>query len=187
MAKSPTTTLAPLALLLVLTAVPALAEDAGSTAPTAGNASSPARAAFERFKALAGEWRGKSGRGWTDRASFQVLGGDSAVLSTSSFDGPEAKPMATVFHLDGDRLLLTHYCMAGNQPRLQATEISPDGREVTFTFVDATNLASRDVGHMDKAVYRFVDENHYTTVWTWYQDGKERWLEEIEAERNAPE
>lgn len=177
--------LAILALVLPLTA-PVLAADAASTdaSTTPGAApASPSRVAFERFKALAGEWRGKSTRGWTDAVSFQVLGGEAAVLQTTRFDGPDAEPMATVFHLDGERLLLTHYCMAGSQPRMEATEISPDGREITFTFLDATNLASRDVGHMDKAVYHLRDDGHYSTRWTWYQDGKERWLEEVEVER----
>ena len=47
----------------------------------------------------------------------------------------------TVFHLDGDRLILTHYCMAGNQPRMQATSYDAKKGEIRFQFLDATNLA----------------------------------------------
>ena len=91
--------------------------------------------------------------------------------------------MVTMFYLDGDRLMLTHYCVARNQPRLVATSFADAGKTITFTFLDGTNLPSRDKGHMDKMVFRFIDDNHAVSHWTWYQDGKEKWLEEINLER----
>lgn len=89
----------------------------------------------------------------------------------------------TMFHLDGDRLMLTHYCVAKNQPRLLATSYSEDGNTITFTFLDGTNLPTRDRGHMDKAIFRFIDDNHVTSQWTWNENGKESWMEEIRLER----
>jgi hypothetical protein len=56
-------------------------------------------------------------------------------------------------------------------------------RRVTFTFLDATSLPSRAKGHMDKVIFDFIDDDHFDSRWTWYQDGKERWLEEIRYER----
>ena len=85
--------------------------------------------------------------------------------------------------MDGDRLLLTHYCVAKNQPRLMATEFSANGDTVTFTFLDGTGMKSRDVGHMDKVRMVFLDDDHFTSQWTWYQTGKEDWMEEILNER----
>lgn len=136
--------------------------------------------AFERFKALEGEWTGRSTKGWQDRVSFRVIAGGSCVMETSEFEAHPGETMATMIHMDGDDLVLTHYCVARNQPRLRATDISPDLGAVTFTFRDATNLRSRDQGHMDKVVFRFVDGGRFTARWTWYQDGTERWMEEIE-------
>ena len=104
-----------------------------------------AAAAFEKLKALEGDWMSYSSKGWSGDMSLRVIASGSAVVATSRFE--EAHPgetMLSVFHLDGDRLLLTHYCVARNQPRLEATEISPDLSTITFTFRDATNLASRD-------------------------------------------
>ena len=155
---------------------------AGEAAPPTGAGGASARAAFERLKALDGTWHGASSKGWTDEARYRVIAGGSAVLATS-FDAHPGETMATLFHLDGERLLLTHYCVAGNQPRLVATGFALGGREITFSFQDATNLASRDVGHMDSMVLRFVDESHFTTRWTWYQDGRARWMEEITSTR----
>jgi hypothetical protein len=153
---------------------------ARSDEPTTKPTASPARQAFARFKALAGEWEGKSTKGWTERLTIKPIAKGSAVMETSRFAHDEtAEPMVTMYHLDGEHLMLTHYCMARNQPRLRATEIAPDGRELTFTFVDGTNMASRDVGHMDKVKVQFESEDAFKSHWTFYKDGKEQWMEAI--------
>jgi hypothetical protein len=165
----------------------ALTATTGLARPVEGpKAPSPSAQVFEKLKTLTGEWEGKTVKnerpdsGRTERIAYQVIAGGTCVMETSRDGAHPDQTMATMFHMDGDALLLTHYCIAKNQPRLQATSISPDLREVVFTFRDATNLASRDKGHMDKVVIRFVDENRFTSKWTWYQEGKERWFEETE-------
>jgi hypothetical protein len=142
----------------------------------------PARAAFDRIKSLAGEWNSKSTKGWTEKESYQVIAGGSVVMHLS-YGAHPGEWMATMFHMDGEHLMLTHYCIARNQPRLRATEISDDGSKITFTFHDATNLPSRDKGHMDKHVMMLDGPDRMKTRWTWYQDGKESWMEEIEHRR----
>jgi hypothetical protein len=144
--------------------------------------STPARAAFERIKALAGDWNSKSTKGWTEKESYQVIAGGSVVMHLS-YGAHPGEWMATMFHMDGEHLMLTHYCIARNQPRLRATDFAEDGKKVTFTFLDGTNLASRDKGHMDKHVIMFDGSDSMRSRWTWYQDGKESWMEEIEHRR----
>lgn len=148
------------------------------------SASTPAlaHAGFERFKKLEGQWLGRSTKGWEEIVNFKTIAKSSVVVE-NSFDAHPNETMMTMFYLDGDRLMLTHYCVARNQPRLEATSFEDDGRTITFTFHDATNLPSRDKGHMDKAVFRFADDDHFSSQWTWYQDGKENWMEEIKCER----
>ena len=147
------------------------------TTPMAAQAEK-ARAAFNRFKALEGTWRGESTRGWSEELRYRVIAGGSVVMETS-FDAHPGETMATMFYLNGGELELTHYCVARNQPRLRATAFDNGGRTVTFTFVDGGNLPSRDRGHMDKAVFRFEDADHVSSRWTWYQAGEERWMENI--------
>ncbi len=161
------------------------AAEAGNDSPSV--TAEDAAAAYARFKNLAGEWVGKSTKGWTDRESISVIARESAVMVISNFEAHPDETMATMVHLDGDRLMLTHYCVARNQPRLEATSIEDDGRTITFAFSDGTNLPSRDTGHMDKAIFRFVDDTHYSSRWTFYQDGQESWMEEIVYQRIAEE
>jgi hypothetical protein len=142
-----------------------------------------ARRTFARLAALDGRWEGRSTKGWENVLENSSIAKGSAILSTSTFKDAAHEGMATLFYLDGERLLLTHYCEAGNQPTLVASSAGSDGGSVTFTFLRGTGMRSRDDGHMDKVVVRFVDDAHFSSQWTWYQDGKERWLEEITYQR----
>jgi hypothetical protein len=143
--------------ILPIVALVAMTATAGVARPLEGpKARSLSEQAFEKLKSLAGEWEGKTLRNGrpdgarTEMLSYKVIAGGSCVMETSRHEAHPDQTMATMFHLDGDALLLTHYCIARNQPRLQATSISPDLREIVFTFRDGTNLASREKGHMDR-------------------------------------
>jgi hypothetical protein len=133
-------------------------------------AQSSAQKAFDTLKALTGNWERKNNQGQTMRVSFRETAGGSALLSEIHGQGPEN--MISMIHLDGDRLLMTHYCGAGNQPRMKAT-LAPDGKSVIFDFIDATNLASADAGHMHHVVFAIPDADHHTEEWTFLDHGKE--------------
>jgi hypothetical protein len=105
---------------------------------------------------------------------MQIIAGGSAILSASKIDPhPGANEvMATLFHLDGDRLMLTHYCVAGNQPRLVATAVRDEGRTIEFSFLDGTNMRSRDDGYMDRAVFTIESSDRYRSRWTFFATGR---------------
>jgi predicted enzyme related to lactoylglutathione lyase len=142
---------------------------------------SPAQLAFERLCTLAGTWEGESSAGWTARIELEVIARGSVLLERSNFEAHPGETMLTLFHRDGAELVLTHYCVAGNQPRLVATEIGPDS--LRFTFRDATNLAARDQGHMDEALLRFEGSDTFSSQWSFFQNGKTSWMEEIHYRR----
>jgi len=150
--------------------------------PGAARSDAAARV-FDSFRALEGEWLAESTAGWAGEATFETVGSGSAVVVRSRVAPHGEQIMLTVVHPDRGRLLLTHYCVAGNQPRLVAEEWSEDGRSVSFRFLDGTNMLSRDEGHMDAAEYRFVDQDHFTSRWSWSQEGREKWFEEIHYRR----
>lgn len=128
-----------------------------------------AQKAFQSIKNMPGSWEGKSLDGRPLRVDFKVTAGGSAVLSEIVVPNED---MVSLIHMDGSRLLLTHYCAVGNQPRMQAS-VSPDGKIITFNYVDATNLSAPDAGHMQKMVLTLVDDNHHTEEWTFVDHGKE--------------
>jgi hypothetical protein len=138
---------------------------------SAALAQSGAQKSFDQLKSLTGNWEGKNSQGMPLQVTFRDTAGGSALMSEIHGHGPEN--MISMFHLDGpNRLILTHYCGAGNQPRMQAAA-SPDGRTFTFDFFDATNLATPDAGHMQRVVFTIVDANHHTEDWTFADHGKE--------------
>jgi len=156
-----------------------------ATANAAERAVTPddAKAIFARLKKLEGAWTARSTKGWTERNTYEVAGKGSVVINRSVFEGEPNDGMMTTFFLDVDRLLLTHYCEARNQPTLVATTIDDATRRVVFRFVSGTNMKSRDTGHMHSHAIEFVDDDHLRSSWSWYGDGKERWFEDIEQVR----
>lgn len=131
-------------------------------------AQTDAQKAFATIKSLPGTWEGDTQMGPV-KVTFKTTAGGSAVMS-EIFGHAD---MITMFNLDGpNRLLMTHYCAAGNEPRMQAS-VSPDGKVITFDFLDATNLTSPDAAHMHKMILTVVDDNHHTEEWTFTDHGKE--------------
>ncbi len=135
---------------------------------TAAFAQSDAHKTFDQLKTLKGNWEGKATNGKDLKVTFRSTAAGSALMS--EILGEEN--MVTMFHVDNDRLLATHYCAVGNQPRMQASA-SPDGKTITFNFVDATNLATPKAGHMDHLIITIPDADHHSEDWTFVQDGKE--------------
>jgi hypothetical protein len=134
------------------------------------------QAAFSRLKLLVGEWETEGSMGKV-HVSYELIAGGTALVERDS--GDKMSPMLTVYYLDGDRLLLTHYCMAGNQPRMLAKHFDTATGELDFQFLDATNLPDPNAGHMRNAKLRVVDDHHYTAEWQFYENGKLK-MSEIE-------
>ena len=139
----------PLTIVLLLSAVSSLAFSGSD---------------FDRMKALAGEWEATTPEGKT-RVTFQVISNGTALMETMV-----KEKMVSVYHPDGNSILMTHYCAAGNQPRMRA-QISR-GDTLAFEFVDVANVKGAE-GHMQRVVIKFQDANHLIEEWTWKEGGKE--------------
>ncbi|MGA8037523.1 MAG: hypothetical protein WA823_10680 [Candidatus Acidiferrales bacterium] len=129
-----------------------------------------AAAGFDKLKSLAGTWESTTSGMGKVTSSFQVTSGGTAVLERLS--SPTDKDMITIYTLDGNRVLLTHYCHTGNQPRMQAASFDSKTNQIEFTFLDATGLLSANDPHMHQAVFKFTSANQITENWSFYKDGK---------------
>ncbi|HYN45652.1 MAG TPA: hypothetical protein VES64_03070 [Allosphingosinicella sp.] len=95
-----------------------------------------AAAAFERLKALAGQWRGRRPDGRAIGLTYRLTAGGSALVETWAL-GPGRESL-TIYHMDGPELVATHYCPQGNQPRLRMARAA--GSRFDFAFQGATGL-----------------------------------------------
>lgn len=127
---------------------------------------------LERLKKLTGTWveADKDGKP-TDKvvSVVKVIGGGSTVHETL-FPG-QAHEMVSVYHLDGDALVMTHYCALGNQPRMKASLKSPENK-IHFEFAGGTNMDVAKDKHMHEATLTFVDDDHLEVAGVAWENGK---------------
>ena len=128
-------------------------------------------AAMERMKSLEGIWEGKDPEGNPVTISYKVVSAGSSVEETIDHSKMGKDAMITMYHLDGDRLMMTHYCSMGNQPTMRLTNSSPTS--MSFSFVSATNMPSKDDAHMHKLVITWTDKDHISHEWTMRAKGKD--------------
>jgi hypothetical protein len=178
-----------LTLSLLVFSTFALAQNAQSAPP------SDAEKSFDAIKNLAGTWNGKvtmnpkmEGMDDTDhlRVTMRVTSRGHALVheigdTTTSDDPTKHDHPVTMFYLDSNRLLLTHYCDAGNRPRMVAQKVSPDGKRLEFDFLDLSG--PNDYGHMYHAVFTIIDSNHHTEDWTYLMPGDKPMQAHMELQR----
>jgi hypothetical protein len=147
---------------------------------TVALAQSDAQKSFTQLKTLAGTWRGPVTANppqpdWGDKpvsVTLRVTSRGNALVheikDPGTPDDPNHDDPITMFYLDADRLLLTHYCDAGNRPRM-AARTSPNGKTIEFDFLDVAG--AMQYGHMHHAVFTIIDANHHTEDWTFMAPG----------------
>lgn len=142
---------------------------------TVALAQSDAQKSFDKLKTLAGSWEGRVAtvppapdiEGKTMQVTLRVTSMGNALMHEATGAGRPDDPI-TMLYLDGDRLLLTHYCDAANRPRMVGAT-SPDGKTVEFEFLDVSG--GTQYGHMHHAVFTLIDANHHTEDWTYMEPG----------------
>jgi hypothetical protein len=142
-------------------------------------AQSDAQKSFDQLKTLAGSWEATF-EGKPVQVTLRVTSMGNALMHEMTGGGPE-DPI-TMLYMDNDRLTLTHYCDAGNRPRMVA-KASPDGKTVEFNFLDVAG--STQHGHMHHAVFTLIDANHHTEDWTYMEPGDKPVQAHLDLQRTA--
>jgi hypothetical protein len=137
-------------------------------APVSALAGEGADAVFEQMKGLAGTWDAETPNG-PATINYRV-GSAGSVVIEELFPGTDHE-MMTVYHLDGDELVATHYCAAGNQPRFKLDPASIALGGFHFAFAGGSNMQPGD-GHVHEGTIRIVDADHVEATWTSWKDGK---------------
>ena len=131
----------------------------------------PANAGLEKMKKLAGTWlvADKDGKATDKVASIiKVTAGGSVVHETLYPGGPEE--MVSVYTTDGPDLIMTHYCVLGNQPRLKADPNS-SGNQIVFQFAGGANLDPKKDKHMHEVTLTVEDDDHIEIKGTGWENG----------------
>ena len=143
---------------------------AAAAAPATPGA--PAAGGFERFKGLAGEWvaaeDGPMSKKGEVVARYSLTAAGTAVVETV-FPGT-AHEMVTVYHADGPDVVLTHFCMDGNQPRMRAR--AARGPRYDFAYDGGTNIDAKRDRHMHSAWLEFLGADEIRNEWTEHAEGK---------------
>lgn len=126
--------------------------------------------AFDQLKSLAGHWEGSTPDGKKGHTTYELISNGSVVMERLS---PDNEPdMITMYSLEGDRILVTHFCSAGNQPTMQTAPSPAANGKLEFRFVRLAGAKSPDEGHMVSLTLSMPDKNHLDQVWTFDDHGK---------------
>lgn len=132
----------------------------------------PTHSGFERMKKLVGTWveADKDGKPTDKVVSVFKLTAGGSTLHETIFPG-QPMEMVSIYHLDKGDLVMTHYCMLGNQPRMKADPASAKN-SIRFAFAGGANLDPKKDMHMHEGTITFVDDDHFNMSGVAWADGK---------------
>jgi hypothetical protein len=112
---------------------------------------------------------GEKGKGQPIPIAYKITANGSVVMETV-FPGSDHE-MITLYHMDGDKLTLTHYCSLGNQP-VMALAGKSTSNELVFDFAGGTNIKPKHDMHMHALRIRLDGKDSIATEWDLFQEGK---------------
>ena len=126
--------------------------------------------AFERLTSLVGEWKGVQGD--TEiKLTYTLTANGSALME--ELRPATGAPMVTIFTVDGDHIIATHYCSVGNQPQMMTKAITdPSAKSLTFSLSHVYGMKTPGDWHNTGLTVTMEDKEHLTQVWTYEYDGK---------------
>jgi hypothetical protein len=150
-----------------------------ATASSAGEIT--AAGVFDQLKSMSGTWKGPvegDGEEAEQEAAaqmeavhhFQVSAAGTVVMETM---GPGTEhEMINMYHLDGDDLVLTHYCAGGNQPTMRLDRKASSESTLVFEFTGGTNLDPETDHHIHSAELKVIDADRVDSIWKGWSEGK---------------
>jgi len=133
-------------------------------------APSDAQKVFDQMKTLAGSWQGTI-MGISINVTIRLASSGTAILHEANTEGGgPPNHEISMFYVEGDRLLATHYCDGGNRARFEG-KMSPDGKTSEFNFLDVAG--STRGGLVKRMAFTIIDANKHVVEFTFIKpDGK---------------
>lgn len=133
---------------------------------------SPLPMPFELVKELVGTWQGsKQALDGQEIITVQyALTAKGTAVIERLFPGTP-KEMVSIYAQDGHQMVMTHYCLLGNQPRMR-TNRAVTGNSITLSYIDGTGMRSLHDKHMHELTLTLIDERHMNHEWTIFENGR---------------
>ena len=151
-----------LLIILVATAAVALSQQMQMPPPKTSVPQSDAQKGFEKMKTLAGSWEGTV-MGIPINFTIRAASSGTAILHEGNTEKGAPNHEITMFYVEGDRLLATHYCDAGNRSNMEG-KMSADGKSVEFNFLDVAG--STKGGLVKRMMFTMIDANKHVVEFT---------------------
>jgi len=138
--------------------------------------------AFATLKGMAGSWHGTpEGVGVEAEAEAEVTGEVTHEIEVSAAGTVVMETMApgtehemiNMYHLDGDDLVLTHYCAGGNQPTMRLDRGASTAERMIFDFTGGTNLDPATDHFIHDMELGILGEGKIKSVWNSWAAGEQ--------------
>jgi hypothetical protein len=156
--------------------VAARAADTKSEHKTISNPESvvfDAESAFDFLKSMNGTWQRTGGNhdygSKSPMSTFRVSGAGSSVVETIFPNDPSE--MVSVYHMDGNDLLMTHYCALHNAPVMKFQKTDKPG-EIKFVFNGGTNFDPKVDMHIHEGYFKIANDKTIKATFVVFTDGK---------------
>lgn len=130
-------------------------------------------AAFERLKTLEGKWAGTAVEGGQTEAKpveviYETSSGKTALVEKLFAGMPHE--MVSIYNDENGGLVMTHYCMLRNQPKLRLVSSGED--HVLLEMTEEANGVKKTDDHMHSLKITFSGSDEITQEWNGYHGGK---------------
>ena len=129
---------------------------------------------FELVKELVGTWQGSKQTldGQEIITVEYILTAKGTAVIERMYPGTP-KEMVSIYAQDGHQMVMTHYCLLGNQPRMR-TGSPVNGNSMTLSYIDGTGMRSFHDKHMHELTLTFIDDRHINHEWTVFENGQKK-------------
>ncbi len=129
--------------------------------------------AFDKLTSLIGTWQGVLPDGKPIKVTYQMISG-GVILEMYHSEDPMWWNMSTVYLLDKEQILMTHYCSWGNHPRMRAPagKFSNTLNTLEFNYLDITRTQA-EKGYMRDLKLEFKGEDQLMHHWTWREQSQD--------------
>lgn len=99
------------------------------------------------------------------RIKYEVVSSGHAVAEKLLMGTNERDDMLSVYHQEGDQLMMTHFCGSNTQPRLRTKSWTKPITELKLEFLDSTNILNATMMNITFLKLEFLPDGGLRQTW----------------------